>query len=72
MAVMDIYSIPNVLQTKLNATTVDMTECGGVITIRPIAQNNEKVGNNGLRGFMLKYGEPKLTVDKFLNLTHRL
>jgi len=68
MAVMDVYSIPNILHSKLNTTIVDMTEYGGVITIRPVVQKKETSGNNGARGFMLKYGEPKLTVDKFLKM----
>ena len=62
MAVVSIYSLPDVLYSKLQTTTVSMSENNGVICIEPIVQ---KKGNKRLRGM---FSDGKLSVDKHLKM----
>ena len=60
MVVLNIYSLPDVLYSKLQTTTVSMSENNGVICIEPVAQ---KKGSKRLRGM---FADGKLSVDKHL------
>jgi len=61
MSVLSIYSIPDVLYSKLHTTTVKMSESNGVICIEPVAQ---KRGKKKLRGM---FSDGRLSVDNFLD-----
>ena len=65
MAIFNIYSLPDVLYSKLHTTTVSMRESNGVIYIVPVSQ--EKSGKK-LRGM---FSDGRLSVDKHLELMRK-
>jgi|GEM_PF-3340022 len=62
MAVLSIYSLPDVLYSKLHTTTVSMSESNGTICIEPVTG---KKGGKKLRGM---FADGRLSVDRHLEM----
>jgi len=62
MAVLSIYSLPDVLYSKLHTATVSMSEDNGVICIAPVIR---KKSGKGLRGM---FSDGRLSVDRHLKM----
>jgi hypothetical protein len=62
MSVLSIYSLPEVLYSKLRTTTVSITEDNGVILLAPVAQ---KTNRKKLRGM---FSDGRLSVDRHLEI----
>jgi len=62
MAVLSIYSLPEVLYSKLHTATVSMNEDNGVICIEPVIREK---GGKRLRGM---FSDGHLSVDKHLKM----
>jgi len=62
MAVLSIYSLPEVLYSRLHTATVFMSENNGVICIEPVI---EERGGKRLRGM---FSDGRLSVDKHLKM----
>jgi len=62
MAVLSIYSLPEVLYSRLHTATVSMSENNGVICIEPVI---EERGGKRLRGM---FYDGRLSVDKHLKM----
>ncbi|MCL2182469.1 MAG: hypothetical protein FWB85_03245 [Chitinispirillia bacterium] len=63
MAVVSIYSIPDVLYSKLHTTTVSMSESNGTICIEPVISDNMPVPQtkkSSAYGCLSKYANPAL------------
>ena len=62
MSVLSIYSLPEVLYSKLHTTTVSMSENNGVIYIEPVIRRGNR---KRLRGM---FSDGRLSVDKHLKM----
>jgi len=62
MAVLSIYSLPEVLYSKLHTATVSMSENNGVVFIEPVIR--EKSGKR-LRGM---FSDGRLSVNRHLQM----
>jgi len=60
--VLSIYSLPDLLYSKLHTTTVSVSDNNGTICIEPVAQ---KKNSKKLRGM---FSDGKLSVDKHLKM----
>jgi hypothetical protein len=65
MSVLNIYSLPDMLLSRLHTTTVSVTENNGGVFIEPVIREKNK---RKLRGM---FSDGKLSVDKHLEMMRK-